>query len=82
MEKFMKTMNCNQLGGACEKKFSAETFEEVAQMTKQHGMEMFQKQDEAHLNAMSKMQELMKTPEEMEKWFESKRKEFEALPDS
>jgi len=31
---------------------------------------------------MSKMQELMKAPEEMEKWFESKREEFEALPDS
>jgi hypothetical protein len=51
-------------------------------MSKQHGMEMFQKQDEAHLAAMNKMQELMKAPEEMEKWFEAKRKEFEALPDS
>ena len=78
----MKTMTCNQLGGACEKVFSAKTFEEMTEMSKQHGMEMFQKQDEAHLNAMSKMQELMKEPEEIEKWFESKRKEFEALPDS
>ncbi|MFT6267136.1 MAG: hypothetical protein ACJAWS_003303 [Oleiphilaceae bacterium] len=25
---------------------------------------------------------LMKSPNEMNKWFESKRKEFEALPDS
>ena len=46
-------------------------------MSKQHGMEMFQRQDEAHLNAMNKMQELMKTPSQMEKWFEAKRKEFE-----
>ncbi len=82
MENFMKTMTCNQLGGTCEKEFRTETFKEMAEMSKQHGMEMFQKQDEAHLNAMSKMQELMKAPEEMEKWFESKRKEFEALPDS
>ena len=78
----MKTMTCNQLGGACEKVFSAETFEEMAEMSKLHGMEMFKKQDEAHLNAMNKMQELMKEPGEMEKWFESKRKEFDALPNS
>ena len=78
----MKTMTCNQLGGACDKEFSAETFEEIAEMSKQHGMEMFQQQDQAHLSAMSKMQEFMKEPGEMEKWFESKRKEFEALPDS
>ena len=78
----MKTMTCNQLGGACEKEFRAGSFEEMAEMSKQHWMEMFQKQDEAHLNAMSKIQELMKEPGEMEKWFESKRKEFEALPDT
>ncbi len=78
----MKTMTCNQLGGACEKEFSAKTFEEMAEMSKQHGMEMSKKQDEVHLNAMNKMQEIMKAPEEMEKWVESKRKEFEALPDS
>jgi len=75
-------MTCNQLGGACEKEFRAETFEEMAEMSKQHGMEMFKKQDEAHLNAMSKMQKLMKAPDDMEKWFESKRKEFEALSES
>ena len=78
----MKTMTCNQLGGACNEEFRAETFEEIAEMSKQHGMEMFQKEDPAHIEAMNKMQELMKTPGEMEKWFESKRKEFEALPGS
>jgi len=78
----MKTMTCKQLGGACDNEFSADSFEEIAKMSKQHGMEMFQKQDEAHLGAMSKIQELMKTPEKMEEWFESKRKEFEALPDN
>ena len=78
----MKTMTCNQLGGACNKEFHAETFEEFAEMSKQHGMEMFQKGDAAHIEAMNKMQELMKSPGEMEKWFESKRKEFEALPES
>ena len=77
----MKTMNCNQLGGACEKKFHANTFEEIAELSKQHGMEMFQKNDEAHLKAMNDMQALMQKPEAMNNWFESKKKEFEALPE-
>lgn len=74
-------MNCKQLGGACDKAFHANSFEEIAEMSKQHGMEMFQKQDEAHLKAMNKMQEIMKVSGEMEKWFEAKRKQFEALPE-
>lgn len=77
----MKTMNCNQLGGACEKEFHANTFEEIAEISKQHGMEMFQAKDDAHLNAMEKMQELMKTPEAMQNWFDNKKKEFDALPE-
>ena len=77
----MKTMTCTQLGGACDKKFHAETFEEITEMSKQHGMEMFQKGDEAHLKAMREMQELMKSPQEMKEWFDNKRMEFEALPD-
>jgi len=77
----MKTMNCNQLGGACDKEFHADSFEEIAEMSKQHGMEMFQENDAAHLKAMNDMQELMKEPEAMKDWFEKKKKEFEALPE-
>jgi hypothetical protein len=77
----MKTMSCKQLGGACEKEFHANSFDEIAEMSKQHGMEMFQKNDEAHLKAMNDMQELMQKPEAMNDWFNNKRKEFEALPE-
>ncbi len=77
----MKTMNCRQLGGACDKAFHADTFEEIAELSKAHGMEMFQKQDKEHLEAMGRIQELMKTPAAMTAWFEDKRKEFDALPD-
>jgi hypothetical protein len=77
----MKTMTCKQLGGACEKEFHANSFEEIGEMSKKHGMEMFQQKDEAHLEAMNNMQELMQNPEEMKTWFENKKKEFEALPD-
>lgn len=75
-------MTCKQLGGACDLKFHANTFEEMAEQSKQHGMEMFQKGDGAHLKAMSKMQELMKSPEAMNTWMEGKRKEFDALPEN
>lgn len=77
----MKTMNCKQLGGACDKEFHANSFEEIAEMSKQHGVEMFQINDEAHLNAMSEMQALMKSPDAMKAWFENKKKEFDALPE-
>lgn len=73
-------MTCKQLGGACDKVFRAETFEEIVVMSKKHGTEMFQKGDKAHLKAMEKMQELMQKPNTIQKWFEQKRKEFEALP--
>ena len=76
----MKTMTCKQLGGACDKAFNANTFEEMAEMSKKHGMEMFQMGDEAHLKVMNEMQELMKSPEAMKEWFENRSKEFDALP--
>jgi len=80
-KKIMKTMSCKQLGGGCDKAFHANSFEEMADLSKKHGMEMFQKDDQAHLNAMNEMGKLMKTPDAMKDWFESKRKEFEALPE-
>ena len=76
----MKKMTCNQLGGACDLIFEANTFEEMANLSKQHGMEMFQKGDEAHLMAMDEMRSLMQSPEDMQKWFDGKRAEFDALP--
>ncbi len=77
----MKIMTCKQLGGACDVEFNANTFEKIAEMSKKHGTEMFQKGDEAHLKAMGDMQQLMKSPDAMDAWFENKRKEFEALPE-
>jgi hypothetical protein len=77
----MKTMTCSQLGGACDKEFHATSFAEIAEMSKQHGMDMFQAEDDAHIKAMGKMKQLMQKPDAMADWFESKRKEFEALPE-
>lgn len=76
----MKTMTCKQLGGACDLEFKAETFEEMATLSKQHGSEMFMQKDEAHLEAMNAMRTLMQDPKAMQVWFASKKAEFEALP--
>jgi len=77
----MKTMNCRQLGGACDQEFHAETFEEIAEMSKKHGMEMFQQSDEPHLKAMNEMQTLMQDPEAVKDWFENRKKQFDELPE-
>ena len=74
-------MTCKQLGGACDKEFHANSFEEIAEQSKKHGMEMFQKGDQPHLNAMNEMREHMKTSDGMKDWFDNKRKEFNSLHD-
>ena len=77
----MKTMTCKQLGGSCEKEFHAKNFEEIAEMSKRHGMEMYQKGDEEHINAIKEMKKFMNNPAEMKKWMEGKQKEFDASPE-
>jgi hypothetical protein len=78
----MKTMTCRQLGGACDTEFHASTFDEMAELSKKHGMQMFQKGDKDHLKAMDDMRKLMTDPQAMKQWFEHKRKEFDAIADS
>ncbi|WP_415884661.1 DUF1059 domain-containing protein [Neptuniibacter sp. QD29_5] len=73
-------MTCRQLGGGCDLEFKANTFEEMSELAKQHGMEMFQQQDTDHLAAMQKVQLMMLDPEAMQAWMNEKREEFNALP--
>ena len=77
----MKKMTCKQLGGACDFEFQAGSFEEIVELSKNHGMEMFQKNDADHIDAMKAIKRLMKSPEAMQAWFQNKRKEFETLPE-
>jgi predicted small metal-binding protein len=78
----MKTMKCKQLGGACDKEFQANTFDEIVELSKSHGKEMFQIQDADHLAAMQKISSLMQKPGAMQAWFKGKRNEFEALAEN
>ena len=74
----MKSMTCNQLGGACEQVFLGETFDELAAQSQQHGKEMFGANDHAHMEAMSQMMEIMKSGK-MDSWMAARKAEFEAL---
>jgi hypothetical protein len=74
----MKSMTCKQLGGACEKVFTAATFEEIAALSQQHGKEMFAAQDAAHMDAMNEMMSLMKSGQ-MDSWMNARKAEFDAL---
>ena len=75
----MKTMTCMQLGGVCDLEFKAETFAQIAEMSKEHGREMFEKGDLPHIEAMKEMMELMKSPVAMQAWMEEKMNLFESL---
>ena len=76
----MKTMNCKQLGGACEQTFSANTFDEITKLVSMHAREMVQQGDNAHIMAMNEMRSSMTSPDAMNAWMEDKRKAFNALP--
>lgn len=77
----MKTMTCKQMGGACDEKLQAETFEEMMEKSKKHGMDMFQKKDEAHLKVMQGVKEKMGNPEAMQAYMDEKRKAFDETPE-
>lgn len=77
----MKKLTCKQLGGVCDHEFQANTFDEMAEMSKQHGMEMFKKGEPAHLEAMQQMQKLMQSPTDMQAWFAERKKDFENAPE-
>jgi hypothetical protein len=74
----MKSMTCNQLGGACEQVFSGKTFEDLAAQSQQHGKVMFGANDGPHMAAMGAMMNIMKSGE-MESWMAARKAEFEAL---
>jgi hypothetical protein len=79
----MKTMTCKQLGGpeTCEKEFHAETFEEMVQESKNHGMEMYKAGDKEHMKVMDEMKKHMGDPDAMKKYIEDKKKVFDSLPE-
>lgn len=77
----MKKMTCKELGGACNVEFFADSFEEMVSKSKKHGMEMFKKGDDSHLESMKKIQVMLQDNNKMQEWMEEKRRHFESLED-
>ena len=75
-------MSCKDLGGICDLKFKANTFEAIAEKARKHGTDMAEKGDKDHLSAMEKMKEMMENPDDMESWMQKKQQEFDALPET
>jgi len=75
----MKTMTCEELGGACTLEFHANSFEEIAELSKKHALKMLKSGDKAHREALQEMQDLMESPSDMQEWFENKKEEFNSL---
>lgn len=53
----------------------------MANLSREHGMEMFQRGDEDHLRAMEAMKGRMQDPAALETWMAETKAAFEALPD-
>jgi len=73
-------MTCRELGGACDEKFTANTFDEIGELSKKHSKEMFDKRDLPHLEAMKQMNEMMKDHNTFLQWLHSKKEAFDKLP--
>ena len=73
-------MTCKQLGGSCDLEFSANTFQEILDMSQDHGQKMLKKRDMSHFEAMSMLQQTLTTKESIIKWARDKKDEFDRLP--
>jgi hypothetical protein len=75
----MKSMTCKQWGGACEKRFSADTFDEMVLIIQSHLREMSQWKDLGHMKTGYEMSKIVKNKEELDIWINAKKIEFDLL---
>lgn len=78
----MKTMTCKELGGACDEKFTANSFDEIGRLSKEHTKQMFDQRDLPHLEAIKQMNELMKDKTAFIQWLHLKKEAFDKLPNN
>lgn len=71
----MKKLTCKELGGACDMLISGNTPDEMGDNCKQHAMQLIQKGDEDHAEAMRKMQDM--SPGEFASFWVDFRRKFE-----
>ena len=77
----MKTMTCQQLGGACDLRLRGENADEVIKAQDKHLREVVAAGDTAHEQALTEMKGRWKHPIAGMGWYTQVKSEFAALPE-
>jgi len=78
----MKTMTCEQLGGACDLSLTGATANEVILAQDRHLKEIVATGDTGHAGALLQMKGRWKRPIAGMGWYRQVKRDFAALPDS
>jgi hypothetical protein len=77
----MKTMTCEQMGGACDLGLRGETADEVSKAQDRHLREAVASGDTSHEQALADMKGRWKHPVKGMGWYRDTKRAFAALPD-
>ena len=77
----MKTMTCQQLGGACDLPLRGSTADEVIKAQDKHLKEAVAAGDTAHAQALDEMKGRWKHPIKGMGWYKNTKREFAELPE-
>ena len=77
----MKTMTCQQLGGACDLQLRGTTADEVIKAQDKHLREAVAAGDATHEQALSDMKGRWKHPIKGMGWYKDTKRQFAELPD-
>jgi predicted small metal-binding protein len=78
----MKTMTCEQLGGACDLELRGSTADEVIKAQDRHLREAVASGDATHQKALDDMKGRWKHPIKGMGWYRDTKQKFAALPDA
>jgi hypothetical protein len=78
----MKTMTCEQLGGACDLSLTGATADEVILAQDRHLKQIVAAGDTGHAGALQQMKSRWKRPIAGMGWYRQVKRDFAALPDS
>ena len=77
----MKTMTCQQLGGACDFPLRGSTADEVIKAQDKHLKEAVAAGDTTHAQALDEMKGRWKHPIKGMGWYKNTKREFAELPE-
>ena len=77
----MKTMTCQQLGGACDLQLRGENADEVIKAQDKHLRDAVAAGDTAHEPALTEMKGRWKHPISGMGWYRTTKRDFAALPE-